>query len=83
VPVLKALTHLPVVVDPSHGIGRRAHVAAMARAGVAAGSDGIIVEVHPRPDRARSDGQQSLTPAEFEGQMKQVRVTASAVDREV
>jgi 3-deoxy-7-phosphoheptulonate synthase len=83
VPVLKALTHLPVVVDPSHGIGLRAHVAAMARAGVAAGADGLIVEVHPRPERALSDGQQSLTPAEFEGLMKQVRVIAGAVGREV
>jgi len=83
VPVLKSLTHLPVLVDPSHGIGLRAHVSAMARAGVAAGADGLIVEVHPRPDRALSDGQQSLTPAEFDGLMRQVRVIASAVGREV
>src|SRR6266540_3348364 len=81
VPVLKALTHLPVIVDPSHGIGLRAHVAAMARAGIAAGADGIIVEVHPHPDKALSDGQQSLTPPEFEGLMKQVRVIAGAVGR--
>ena len=67
VPVLKALTHLPVIVDPSHGIGLRAHVAAMARAGIAAGADGIIVEVHPHPDKALSDGQQSLTPARVRG----------------
>jgi 3-deoxy-7-phosphoheptulonate synthase len=83
VPVLKALTHLPVIVDPSHGIGLRAHVAAMARAGIAAGADGIIVEVHPRPDRALSDGQQSLTPGEFEDLMKQVRVIAGALGRAV
>ncbi|MFO0582688.1 MAG: 3-deoxy-7-phosphoheptulonate synthase [Anaeromyxobacter sp.] len=83
VPVLKTLTHLPVVVDPSHGIGLRAHVAAMARAGVAAGADGLIVEVHPRPEKALSDGQQSLTPSEFEALMKQVRVIAGAVGREV
>ncbi len=83
VPVLKALTHLPVIVDPSHGIGLRAHVAAMARAGIAAGADGIIVEVHPRPDRALSDGQQSLTPREFEDLMKQVRVIAGALGRAV
>jgi 3-deoxy-7-phosphoheptulonate synthase len=83
VPVLKALTHLPVVVDPSHGIGLRAHVAAMARAGVAAGADGIMVEVHPRPDRALSDGQQSLTPVEFEDLVRQVRVIAAALGREV
>jgi 3-deoxy-7-phosphoheptulonate synthase len=83
VPVLKALTHLPVVVDPSHGIGLRAHVPAMARAGVAAGADAIIVEVHPRPEKALSDGQQSLTPAEFEELMRQVRVIAGAVGRGV
>ncbi len=83
VPVLKALTHLPVVVDPSHGIGLRAHVAAMARAGVAAGADGLIVEVHPRPEKALSDGQQSLTPREFEELMRQVRVIAGAVGRAV
>jgi 3-deoxy-7-phosphoheptulonate synthase len=83
VPVLKALTHLSVIVDPSHGIGLRAHVAAMARAGVAAGADGIIVEVHPKPENALSDGAQSLTPAEFEELMRQVRVIAGAVGREV
>ncbi len=83
VPVLKALTHLPIIVDPSHGIGLRAHVAAMARAGIAAGADGIIVEVHPRPDLALSDGHQSLTPAEFDGLMRQVRVIAGAVGREL
>ncbi|MFT3913945.1 MAG: 3-deoxy-7-phosphoheptulonate synthase [Anaeromyxobacteraceae bacterium] len=83
VPVLKTLTHLPVVVDPSHGIGLRAHVAAMARAGVAAGADGLIVEVHPRPEKALSDGQQSLMPTEFEALMRQVKVIAGAVGREV
>jgi 3-deoxy-7-phosphoheptulonate synthase len=83
VPVLKALSHLPVVVDPSHGIGLRAHVAAMARAGIAAGADGIIVEVHPCPEKALSDGHQSLTPREFEELMTQVRVIAGAVGRGV
>jgi 3-deoxy-7-phosphoheptulonate synthase len=83
VPVLKALTHLPVIVDPSHGIGLRAHVAAMARAGIAAGADGIIVEVHPCPEKALSDGQQSLLPREFEDLMRQVRVIAGAVGRSV
>ncbi len=81
VPVLKALTHLPVIVDPSHGIGLRAHVPAMARAAIAAGADGIIVEVHPRPEQALSDGQQSLTPAEFEELMRQARVIAGAIGR--
>jgi 3-deoxy-7-phosphoheptulonate synthase len=83
VPVLKSLTHLPVIVDPSHGIGLRPHVAAMARAGIAAGADGIIVEVHPRPDKALSDGQQSLTPKEFEELMRQVRGIAGAIGRAV
>jgi 3-deoxy-7-phosphoheptulonate synthase len=83
VPVLKALTHLPVIVDPSHGIGIRKHVPAIARAGVAAGADGLIVEVHPRPDKALSDGHQSLTPAEFEGLMRQVRVIATAIERPI
>ena len=81
VPVLKALTHLPVVVDPSHGIGLRAHVPAMARAAVAAGADGLIVEVHPCPEKALSDGQQSLTPAEFASLMEQVWVIAGAIGR--
>ncbi len=81
VPVLKSLTHLPVIVDPSHGIGLRAHVPAMARAAVAAGADGLIVEVHPCPEKALSDGQQSLTPAEFAALMEQVKVIAGAVGR--
>ncbi len=83
VPVLKALTHLPVVVDPSHGIGLRRHVPAMARAGVAAGADGLLVEVHPCPEKALSDGQQSLALAEFDELMAQVRVIAGAVGRTV
>jgi 3-deoxy-7-phosphoheptulonate synthase len=83
VPVLKSLTHLPVIVDPSHGIGIRKHVPAIARAGIAAGADGIIVEVHPRPEKALSDGHQSLTPAEFEGLMRQVRVIAAAIERPI
>jgi 3-deoxy-7-phosphoheptulonate synthase len=81
VPVLKALTHLPVVVDPSHGIGIRKHVAAMARAGVAAGADAILVEVHPCPDKALSDGAQSLTIPEFGDLVAQVRVIAGALGR--
>jgi 3-deoxy-7-phosphoheptulonate synthase len=83
VPVLKSLTHLPVVVDPSHGIGLRKHVPAMARAGVAAGADALIVEVHPCPEKALSDGQQSLSIAEFAELMQQVRVIAGAVGRSV
>src|SRR5512139_1028986 len=81
VPVVKALSHLPVIVDPSHGIGIRKHVPAIARAGVAAGADGLIVEVHPRPEKALSDGHQSLTIEEFEVLMRQVAVIAGAVGR--
>ena len=81
VPVLKALTHLPVIVDPSHGIGLRRHVPAMARAGISAGADGIIVEVHPCPEQALSDGHQSLSIPEFDALVGQVRVIAGAVGR--
>jgi len=81
VPVLKALSHLPVVVDPSHGIGLRRHVPAMARAGIAAGADAILVEVHPRPEAALSDGQQSLSLGEFGELMGQVRIIAGALGR--
>ncbi len=66
VPILKSLTHLPIMVDPSHAIGIRAHVSAVARAAIAAGADGLIVEVHPNPDCALSDGPQSLTPEQFD-----------------
>jgi 3-deoxy-7-phosphoheptulonate synthase len=83
VPVLKSLTHLPVLVDPSHGIGLRKHVAAIARAGVAAGADGLIIEVHPHPEQALSDGHQSLSTSEFGQLMKEVRGIAQAIDRPV
>jgi 3-deoxy-7-phosphoheptulonate synthase len=83
VPVLKSLTHLPVIVDPSHGIGMRRHVPAMARAAVAAGADGLIIEVHPHPDQALSDGHQSLSLPEFADLMRAVRVIAGAVGRPV
>src|SRR5512136_3152459 len=83
IPVAKSLTHLPVIVDPSHGIGLSKHVPAIARAGVAAGADGIIVEVHPRPEKALSDGHQSLAFPEFEELMRQVRVIALAIERPV
>jgi len=83
VPVLKALTHLPVIVDPSHGIGIRAHVSPMARGAIACGADGIIVEVHPNPEKALSDGHQSLTPTQFGELVRQVAVIAGAVGRTV
>jgi 3-deoxy-7-phosphoheptulonate synthase len=83
IPVVKKLSHLPIVGDPSHGTGRRDKVAPMARAAVAAGADGLIVEVHPDPDRALSDGAQSLRPEQFEELMGQLRMIAPAVGRSV
>jgi 3-deoxy-7-phosphoheptulonate synthase len=81
IPVVKKLSHLPMVGDPSHGTGRRDQVLPLARASVAAGADGLIVEVHPDPDRALSDGAQTLTPAQFSEMMQQVRLIAAAVGR--
>ncbi len=81
IPVLQKLTHLPVIVDPSHGTGHYEYVTAMARAGIAAGADGLIVEVHPRPDEALSDGVQSLTPERFRDLIRQVEPVAKAVGR--
>ncbi len=81
VPVLKEQTHLPVVFDPSHATGKWEYVEAISRAAVAAGADGLIVEVHPRPDEAMSDGRQSLTPERFGSLMKQLRRIAEAIDR--
>ncbi len=81
IPVVKGLSHLPIVADPSHGTGRRDKVTPMARAAVAAGADGIIVEMHPHPERALSDGAQSLTPDQFSELMRQLRRVAEAVDR--
>src|SRR5262245_49640765 len=83
VPVVKKLTHLPVVVDPSHGTGHWEYVEAMARAGIAAGADGLIIEVHPRPAEALSDGPQSLKPERFAHIMSQLRRVAQALDRDV
>src|SRR5690242_14493346 len=77
IPVVKKLSHLPIVADPSHGTGRRDKVAPMAKAAVAAGTDGLIVEVHPDPDRALSDGAQSLTPAQFGELMGQLKLIAT------
>jgi 3-deoxy-7-phosphoheptulonate synthase len=81
IPVVKKLSHLPIMADPSHGTGRRDKVLPMARASVAAGADGLLVEVHPDPDRALSDGAQSLYPDQFETLMAQLRIIAPAVDR--
>jgi 3-deoxy-7-phosphoheptulonate synthase len=83
VPVVKARSHLPVIVDPSHGIGIRNKVLPMARAGVAAGADGLMIEVHPDPDAALSDGPQSLHFPQFDELMGQVRLIAEAIGRSV
>lgn len=83
VAVLKPRTHLPVIVDPSHAAGDAAYVAALARAAVAAGADGLLVEVHDRPEQALSDGQQSLTPAAFARLAADCRAVAEAVGRQL
>ena len=81
IPVLKELTHLPVIIDPSHSTGVASYVAAIAKGGVAAGADGVIVEVHNDPPHALSDGKQSLTPEAFAQMVKDIRRVAEAVDR--
>jgi 3-deoxy-7-phosphoheptulonate synthase len=81
VPVIKGLSHLPVICDPAHGTGVWKYVTAMARASIAAGADGLMVEVHDQPDRALSDGAQSLKPEKFQEMMREVRKIALAMDR--
>jgi 3-deoxy-7-phosphoheptulonate synthase len=81
IPVVQQLSHLPVIVDPSHGTGRRDKVTPMARAAVAAGADGLIIEVHCDPDHALSDGAQSLFPAQFDRLMAELRIIAPAIGR--
>ncbi len=83
IPVIKKLSHLPVIVDPSHGVGKWDLVAPMAKAAVAAGADGLIIEVHPNPEEAFSDGEQSLKPKAFKELMKDLKVIAKAVGREL
>jgi 3-deoxy-7-phosphoheptulonate synthase len=83
IPVVKSLSHLPIVADPSHGTGIRAKVIPMGRAAIAAGADGLIVEVHPDPEHALSDGAQSLFPHQFDELMAQTRVIAQAIGREM
>jgi 3-deoxy-7-phosphoheptulonate synthase len=83
IPVVKKLSHLPMIADPSHGTGRRDKVLPMARAAVAAGADGLIIEVHQDPDRALSDGAQSLRPEQFAELMAQLRIIAPAVNRSI
>jgi 3-deoxy-7-phosphoheptulonate synthase len=81
IPIVKKLSHLPIVADPSHGTGRRDKVAPMGRAAIAAGADGLLVEVHNCPDKALSDGAQSLYPQQFVELMEQLRIIAPAVNR--
>jgi 3-deoxy-7-phosphoheptulonate synthase len=83
IPVVKSLSHLPIIADPSHGTGVRDKVIPMARAAVAAGADGLMVEVHPNPPKALSDGQQSLYPDQFGELMDQIRVISDAIGREI
>lgn len=83
IPVIKKLSHLPIIGDPSHGTGRREMVGALARASVAAGADGIIVEVHPNPDKAVSDGAQTLFPEQFAQLVKELGLIAQAVGRSI
>ncbi len=81
IPVIKHLTHLPVLLDPSHGTGKWEYVTAVARAGIAAGADGLIVEVHPDPSQALSDGAQSLKPEKFAQLVRECRQVAEAIGR--
>lgn len=83
VPLIKNLSHLPVIVDPSHGTGKWDLVGAMSRAAIAAGADGLIIEVHPNPEEAYSDGAQSLLPEKFDTMMKELAPVAKAVGREL
>jgi 3-deoxy-7-phosphoheptulonate synthase len=83
IPVVQKLSHLPIVADPSHGTGLRDKVTPMARAAVAAGADGLMIEVHPHPERALSDGAQSLTPEQFTELMRQCRAIAEVIGRRV
>jgi 3-deoxy-7-phosphoheptulonate synthase len=83
IPVVKKLSHLPIIADPSHGAGRRDMVPQLARAAVAAGSDGLIIEVHNEPDKAWSDGAQSMFPAQFDRLMAELRIIAPAIGRSI
>jgi 3-deoxy-7-phosphoheptulonate synthase len=83
IPIAKKLSHLPIVADPSRATGRRDKVPAMARAAVAAGADGLLIEVHPQPDRALADGAQSLRPEQFNELMRQLRMIAPALGRTI
>ena len=81
IPVRRSLTHLPIMIDPSHGTGRAEYVPAMAKAAIAAGTDSLMIEVHPNPAKALSDGPQSLTPERFDCLMSELAVIGNAVGR--
>ncbi len=81
IPVIKKLSHLPIVIDPSHASGRWEYIESLSKAAIAAGADGLIIEVHPEPEKALSDGQQSLKPERFEELVKNCRKIALAIDR--
>lgn len=81
IPAVRSLSHLPIIVDPSHGTGKREKVIPLSRAAIAVGADGLIVEVHPQPDRALSDGYQSLFPEQFEELMEQITAIAGVLGR--
>jgi 3-deoxy-7-phosphoheptulonate synthase len=83
IPVLKGETHLPVIADPSHATGNQKYVAAMSFAAIAAGADGLMIEVHPDPEHATSDGPQSLTPKDFSALMEKLRLFVHAAGREL
>jgi 3-deoxy-7-phosphoheptulonate synthase len=81
IPVLRTLTHLPIMIDPSHGTGWSSYVPSMAKAAIAAGTDSLMIEVHPNPTKALSDGPQSLTPDQFDQLMKELSVFGRAMGR--
>ncbi len=83
IPVIKQMSHLPIIADPSHATGKWEYVAAAAKASIAAGADGLIIEVHPRPEEALSDGVQSLKPARFAELVGELGAIAAAVGREL
>jgi 3-deoxy-7-phosphoheptulonate synthase len=83
VPVLRERSHLPILVDPSHAAGKREWVEALSKAAIAAGADGLLVEVHDDPEHALSDGRQSLTPPAFDAMMDRLRRIALAIDRRI
>jgi len=83
VAAIKELSHLPVIVDPSHAAGKWSLVGSMSKAAVAAGADGLIIEVYPRPEEAMSDGAQSLNPENFSNLMKELKAIAEAVGRSI